>query len=194
MPRGPTGSPTPRVAAERADFDVPSRDGRLLRLRQAIQHFLPPSVDLFDHAQIDTAAANRRAGHGPFAQLVHGDFIVLGGVGSIDVGLAALAGGVDRIAHQHGRGAEVAAQPLLPLFLSRIAFPAGGHSRIEHAEQVPVMCQKRRNVNPVLGLPGDFARTVGEHGGQVVFRIAAAAKHARAVGDRRSDALGRGSL
>ena len=108
--------------------------------------------------------------------------------------LAGLARGEDRVAKHHRRGAEVTAEPLLPLLFACRRIEAGGDPGIEDRVEVAVGIEERGNIHALAVLPGNRSGAIGPVGGDVVARIAPGGIDAFAVGDGGRDALRRRPL
>src|SRR5262245_17176553 len=156
----------------------------LVALSQAIEHLLPLAFVLFCDAQEDAPAADRRRRENLAVKRILGEELKFGWFGPEEERPSRFVRGEDAIPHQNGRGAEGAAESASPDFLSGVAFPAEGDTRIRNGIQVPVLDKHRWHIDPGGVLPDDLAGTVATHRGDVVTRKTATREDKPAISHR----------
>ena len=116
------------------------------------------------------------------------------GVGGEDGEFAVFVDGVELVADEGWGGGEDASEAAFPHGFSGVGFPACGDAAISDGVEIAVFVNHGGDVDTDVVFPGDFAGTISDYGGDVVFGVTSGGVDVFAVSGCGGDAFGGGTF
>ena len=144
-------------------------------------------------ALVDVVAADGGGAEDVVAEFVGGYEVEFFAGGFVDEGGAFFVGGIDVAVGEYEAAAEGATESGFPEFGAGGGVPADGDSGVEDGEECILVEQHGGDVGAGIVFPCEFAGTISEDSGDVIFGVAAAGEDAFAISDGGGDAFGGGA-